>query len=141
MPRFNVTAAPRAASVCLGLLLLFALTAFAARAGLHSAPPAPAAQEEGDAPPALPLTLRPSGFDEQELTAAPGEYLLVVSNRTGRDGLVLRLDQEDGGRLHEGSLAAHERFWRWRVSLSPGAYVLSAGDDPAWACRITVTPQ
>lgn len=123
----------------LGLPLAVGLAALAAGAALPGSAPAPAALQE-ESPRALALTLRPAGFDEAEITTAAGEYLLVVSNRTGLEDVTFRLDRGDGGRLYEGPLPGRRRFWSRRARLAPGTYVLSAGEDPAWACRITVTP-
>lgn len=84
------------------------------------------------------ITLRPTGFDPAEITRPRGRFLLAVDNRSGLDELVLRIDRQDKGRIHERRMARGKLSWRQVVDLQPGSYLLTEANHPEWVCRITI---
>jgi hypothetical protein len=121
------------------LCLLIALgSAFAsARAWLSPSAPVTVADDDEDDVQVLVLTLRPTGFEPSEAALTKGKHLLVVQNRTGLESFTLRLDRENGGKLHEVRLS-RKLDWRQQFDLMPGSYVLTEAEHPDWTCRITV---
>lgn len=101
----------------------------------------PSAQSEVRRGEVIPLALHPHGFEPGEVTRPAGDYLVVVTNRSGLRGLTLQLNLEGGGRVREVQLAAGKRRWREVVRLDPGHYVLTVADHPEWVCPITITPR
>jgi hypothetical protein len=85
------------------------------------------------------ITLRPAGFEPAELTHRAGLILLAVDNRSWQKEVLLRLDREAGGRLHEEQLADGKLNLRMPLDLSPGRYVLTEANHPGWSCRIVIT--
>ena len=85
------------------------------------------------------VTLRPDGFEPAELTHGAGLILLAVDNRSWRKDVLLRLDREAGGRLHEERLSNKKFNWRMPFELSPGRYVLTEANHPGWVCHIVIT--
>lgn len=84
------------------------------------------------------VTLRPAGFEPAEISRAGGRFLLAVNNRSGLEGLTLRLATESGARERDVNLGRRLR-WRERLNLSPGDYALTVAGRPDWTCRITIT--
>lgn len=117
---------------------------------LYLGPTNPASQENkvvqgppNQSPPAtemLPITIRHAGFVPQSITRPKGSYYIVVSNFSGSPELLLRLDRENGKRLHEAKILRQKRSWRQHLQLTPGTYVLTEANHPDWICRITITP-
>jgi hypothetical protein len=128
------------------LCLLAACGAAAAGAYAWLSPKPVAASTSAEAPPEVTegsvvvLTLRPDGFWPSEVTVRPGEYLLVVQNRSGLDDYSIRLDREAQGKLHEVKLS-RKLDWRQQFNLTPGNYQVSESGHPEWSCRIAVTPR
>ena len=88
---------------------------------------------------ALVFTVRPIGFDPEEVEISAGRALIVVQNRSGRRDLSFRLQRENGEGLHS---VEHDRLdWKHQLDLHPGTYVLSEDEHPEWRCRIRVTAQ
>ena len=85
------------------------------------------------------ITIRPAGFEPQEITRPKGPFGLAVENRTGLENVILRLDREGGGRLQERQVTRKELNWKQRVNLPPGTYTLTEANNPDWVCRITIT--
>jgi len=88
---------------------------------------------------ALVIALRMGGFAPAEITRPAGDYFISVSNLTGLDDLVFRLDREGGERLHSKRIEKEKRKWRQNVRLSLGTYLLTEMNHPEWVCRITIT--
>jgi hypothetical protein len=85
------------------------------------------------------ITIRPGGFDPQEIVHAKGKLLLSVDNRSGLQAVELRLDAERGSRLQAKRVPREELDWRELVDLNPGTYLLTEAAHPEWVCRIVVT--
>jgi hypothetical protein len=85
------------------------------------------------------ITLRPGGFEPQEITRPAGQFLLVITKRGVTDEISLRLEREAGNRLREVHVAQGRRHYREVFNLHPGTYVLSEANHPEWTCRITIT--
>ena len=141
-----------------GLLVLFALAGLAVRARawrtsatVRTSPAAPTAKLVTLAQPQRRrpiadieselITITPHGFEPREITRPQGRFLLMVDNRSGLDGIALRLDHESGNRLREARERREELDWSDELDLKPGHYVLSEANHPGWVCKITVTSQ
>ena len=103
--------------------------------------PAPAVQARihPDRPETELVLALPQGFQPGEITRPQGKFFLDVENHTGLAALTLRLDRAAGNRLHEVRVPREQRDWAELLDLPPGEYVLTAAEQPAWKCRITVT--
>jgi hypothetical protein len=106
-----------------------------------AAAPAPArapasAQSEAEAEV---ITLTPEGFEPAEIYRPAGRVLLAVDNRSGEEELVLRLEREDGERVHEGRAPRSSSALRKALNLRPGVYTLTEANHAEWQCRITIT--
>jgi hypothetical protein len=86
------------------------------------------------------LALMREGFDSSEMQLDPGEYLLIIGNRTGLKEVRVRLEREGNGRVAEATLGGRQRDWKQRLRLTAGTHVVTANDNPDWTCRITVRP-
>lgn len=98
---------------------------------------APASLQERQKIDAELVTLRPAGFEPAELSRIGGHFLLAVNNRSGQDGLTMRLVRDNGESQRDASLGRRIR-WRERVNLPPGVYALTVDGRPGWTCRVTV---
>ena len=96
------------------------------------------AEDQSDAKVAL-LTIRPTGFEPNEITIPAGKYLIVVRNRTGLDQFSLRLERGTAVRLYDVRLPRYKREWKQFLQLTPDSYVITETNHPGWVCRITVT--
>lgn len=85
------------------------------------------------------ITIRPTGFDPQEIIQTEGEVLLSVDNRSGLETVDLQLEAEQGNRLHTKRMAREQLEWREIVYLNPGVYLLKETSHPEWVCRIQIT--
>jgi hypothetical protein len=85
------------------------------------------------------ITVRPTGFDPQEIVQPKGEFLLAVDNRSGLKAINLRLEAERGKRLRSKRVPREQLDWRELVYLDPGSYLLKETKHPNWVCRIRVT--
>jgi hypothetical protein len=84
------------------------------------------------------LALLPEGFDNKEMQLEPGEYLLIIGNRTGLRDVNVRFDRQGNERIGAGVVDGRQRNWKKRLKLSTGSYVVTANDNPDWTCRIVV---
>ncbi|MEK6280647.1 MAG: hypothetical protein AABN95_09875 [Acidobacteriota bacterium] len=98
----------------------------------------PTAEDQSEAGVAL-LTIRPTGFEPNEISIPAGKYLIVVRNRTGLAQFSLRVDRGTGVRLYDVRLPRYKRDWKQIVQLTPDTYVITETNHPGWVCRITVT--
>jgi hypothetical protein len=85
------------------------------------------------------LTLTSDGFNPHAFERPKGRVLLLINDRSGSREVTLRLDGEDGQRLHEIHLPPGKRTWKQVVNLHPGRYTLSEADHPEWTCQITIS--
>jgi len=86
------------------------------------------------------LTLRPHGFEPNQMTRPKKTFLLMVENRSGIENVTLRLDRLAGGRLFERPVKKRNQNWTEKFDLPPGSYRLSVAENPKWICDITITP-
>lgn len=86
------------------------------------------------------LALLPHGFESQEMYLDAGEYLFIIGNRTGLKEVNVRLDRQGKERLATATVGGRPRDWKQRLKLTPGNYLITADDNPAWTCRIVVRP-
>lgn len=87
------------------------------------------------------ITLSPTGFHPKEITRRRGPFLLAVSNRSGLEEVVVRLDRVGADRIHELRVSSKRRSWQRMVNLQPGQYVLSEASHSEWICQITITAE
>ncbi len=99
------------------------------------------AQDDSETIEAEIITIRSTGFEPTTITRDKGKFLLVVHNRSGLREVVLRLDREAGGRLHDVRVPREKLDWKTLVDLHPGRYVLTEANHADWVCQITITPQ
>jgi hypothetical protein len=87
------------------------------------------------------VTIRPAGFEPADITRSKGLFLLAIENRSGIDGINVRLDKEAGSRLRQIPMSRLKQNLNWSegLDLPPGSYILSEADHPEWICRITIT--
>lgn len=83
------------------------------------------------------LALRPEGFDSSEMQLTAGEYLFIISNRTGLDEVNVRLHREGQERMAAGTVR-RRKGWKQRLKLTPGTYLVTVNGNPDWTCRIVV---
>ena len=117
-------------------LKLAALVVLLALGGLSAwaiSPPLRAPQQTAQ----VSVTLRFEGFDPEETTVQAGRFLLAVSNQSGAEGLVLRINRDETGELvRELTVPAGSQDWSAEVELGAGGYLLSEVDHPAWLLHI-----
>jgi hypothetical protein len=87
----------------------------------------------------LPVMLRAGGFVPREISRPAGEYVLSINDQSGLQGVALRLDRENGNRMHEAKVSRRKPYWRQLLRLTPGTYLITEANHPEWVCRITVT--
>jgi len=86
------------------------------------------------------ITLRPEGFEPTQLTRPKGPFVLLVDDRTGKDGSSLRLQRLKGEALRELNTNRKKSEWHDLINLPPGDYLLSDADNPERRCQITLLP-
>ena len=86
------------------------------------------------------LALLPHGFETNELQLDAGEYRFIIGNRTGLKEVNVRIEREGQEQLAAATLGGRQRDLKQRLNLTPGNYLISAGDNPDWTCRIVVRP-
>ncbi|MDX1982922.1 MAG: hypothetical protein SFV51_21815 [Bryobacteraceae bacterium] len=87
----------------------------------------------------LSFVVREDHVEPRVVTVRAGKARIIVSNRSGRQGLNMRLVRGPAA-VTSRVLVRTERRWRETVQLAPGAYVMEAAENPKWRCQITVTP-
>ena len=85
------------------------------------------------------ITLRRNGFEPSEIRRPQGSFVLGVDNRSGIEGVELRLERLAGGRLPALQTRARKLSWRELVDLPAGEYVLKEANHPEWACAISIS--
>jgi hypothetical protein len=86
------------------------------------------------------ITLRPEGFEPSQLTRAKGPFVLLVEDRTGKDGSSLRLQRLKGEDLRALNTNRRKSEWHDLINLPPGDYLLSDAENPERRCQITLLP-
>jgi len=86
------------------------------------------------------ITLRPEGFEPSQLTRPKGPFVLLVDDRSGKDGSSLRLQRLRGEDLRELNTNRRKSEWHDLISLPPGDYLLSDAENPERRCQITLLP-
>jgi hypothetical protein len=134
-----------------GCLTLASVGSDRAQTSIKSASNSPAALDLGVVPvvdsepqeqvnaKVLLLTIRPTGFQPQEVSIPTGKYLVVVRNHTGLEQFSIRVERGNGAKLYDVRLRRYQREWRQFVQLAPDNYVITEANHPEWVCRITVT--
>jgi len=84
------------------------------------------------------ITIRPTGFDPEEIVQTKGEFLLSVDNRSGLEAVDLQLEGEQGNRLRAKRAPREQIDWREVIYLNPGKYLLKETNHPEWVCRIQI---
>lgn len=87
------------------------------------------------------ITLTRNGFVPARIRRPQGPFILGVDNRSGIDGVALRLERVNGARLSALESRTRKLSWRDLVDLPPGEYVLAEANHPNWVCRISITPR
>jgi hypothetical protein len=95
-------------------------------------------QEAGPEVKLILLALRPEGFETNEMRLDPGEHLFIIGNRTRLREVNMRLERQGAGRVTEAVVGGRQRDWKKRLRLTPGTYLVTANNNPDWACRIVV---
>ena len=86
------------------------------------------------------LAVRAEGFEPAEIKVSAGEYLFVLTNRSGLDEIDVGVALENGEPLGHGNVRSRRKDWKQRIKLTPGVYVLSESSHPEWTCRVVVEP-
>lgn len=84
------------------------------------------------------ITLRPEGFEPSQITRPKGPFVLLVDDRSGKEGSSLRLQRVKGEHLREININRKKSEWYDLVNLPPGDYVLSDAESPDRRCQITL---
>lgn len=84
------------------------------------------------------VTIRPWGFEPQEINRPAGRFFLVVINRSGSLDADIRLNRVVGNNQQLVPLLRGNKGWRQEVDLPPGVYVLTEVNHEDWSCRITI---
>jgi hypothetical protein len=85
------------------------------------------------------FALQAEGFEPTEMQLSPGEYLFVVTNRSGLDEVNVRLVRENGQQMIADKVGLKGKELKRRLHLAPGTYRLTETDHPDWACTIVVS--
>lgn len=117
------------------------LTANSAMLWVTSTTPGRALQTDSQQVQAEVITITPRGFEPLEITRPAGKFLLVVESQVDLPELTLRLDREQGERLHEVLLKRERPEWSQVLDLPAGTYLMTEANHPDWACRLTVTSE
>src|SRR5260370_27141751 len=87
------------------------------------------------------VLVRPNGMEPRQVQVPAGPLFLAAQNRSSARNLKLDLDVEKGNRVREVALPAHKAVSEELYDLTPGTYLLTEANHPAWVCRIVVTPK
>lgn len=84
------------------------------------------------------VTIRPWGFEPQEINRPAGRFFLAVINRSGSLDADIRLNRMVGNDQQLVPLPRGNKGWRQEVDLPPGVYVLTEVNHHDWSCRINI---
>src|SRR4030095_16467343 len=82
--------------------------------------------------------LTPFGFEPSEASGSKGLYFFRVANRSGLEDMPIRLESENGNRLHDVNITRKQLNWQAVTDLQPGNYTLSVPGQPRWVCHIRI---
>lgn len=88
--------------------------------------------------PTVSTVLGTEGFTPAYIERGVGAFRLVVENRSGVENLTLQLKHHDGRGVGEWPLPAGAQTWSEVIELTPGVYILTEANNPAWLYQITV---
>lgn len=83
------------------------------------------------------FTLRQSGFESSEVTLAAGSFSFKIDNRSGAEGITVRLARDGGEQVLEYSIPPGAGDMIHQLDLQAGAYTLSVAEHQDWLCHIT----
>jgi hypothetical protein len=86
------------------------------------------------------LALLPHGFETNEMHLDPGDYLLIVGNRTGLREVNVQLERGGKERVASAIVRGSRTHWKQRLKLTRGTYLVTADNNPDWTCRLIVGP-
>jgi hypothetical protein len=86
-----------------------------------------------------PVTLKPSGFEPNEIRRPASPFVLAVNNRSRLLDVSFKLLREDGHKLHEMKGPKGQVNQRKLLDLPPGNYLLKEVNHPEWTCRIVLS--
>src|SRR3569832_337501 len=84
------------------------------------------------------ITLRPEGFEPLQITRPKGAFVLLIDDRSGREGSSLSLQRVKGERLRDLNTNRKKSEWYDLIDLPSGDYVLSDAENPERRCQITL---
>ena len=87
------------------------------------------------------LKIEPSGFQPAEINRPAGPFVLIMRNRSGAQGLLLRLRRRGGEGVREIQLSRRRTIWHQQLDLPVGTYVLSEVNHPQWVLNINISPR
>jgi hypothetical protein len=88
---------------------------------------------------AEPLTLKPGGFEPDEITRAATPFVLMVNNRSGTADVSFELFREDGHKMNDIKGPKGGVRPMKLLDLPPGNYLLKEVGHPEWTCRIVLS--
>lgn len=88
------------------------------------------------------ILITEDGFEPRDITrSAQDKFFVAVENRSGRSDFRLRIAREgDTLKVVDVQIPPKLLAWHKVLLLPPGAYVVTEENNPAWSCRITLTP-
>ena len=86
------------------------------------------------------ITLRPHGFEPNEITRPKGPFVLFVEDHSGKSDSLMRLQRLGGERLRDVNTSRMKSEWHDEINLPAGEYLLIDDSQPAASCRITILP-
>jgi hypothetical protein len=75
------------------------------------------------------------------ITLRPGQFFLMIDNRSKVSEITLLLDRQVGGRVKEIKFRMRKERSAGVLDLPPGDYLLTEASHPQWVCRIKISPQ
>ena len=86
------------------------------------------------------VTLRPYGFEPNEITRPKGSFVLFVEDRSGKSGSSLKLQRVKGELVRGVNTSRMKSDWQDVINLPTGEYILMDDSQPEAHCRITILP-
>jgi hypothetical protein len=103
--------------------------------GRATSPPAITTREDVEAEL---ITIRPTGFEPEEIMRPAGRFLLAFDNESGLRDLVFRLEREGGERIVE-MRPKRKSDVGGVMDLPPGLYLVTEANHPEWVFRLRLT--
>jgi hypothetical protein len=86
------------------------------------------------------VTIKPYGFEPEELKLSKGRFLLAIDNRSRQREVSLQLTSlATSVKSQVTQMAKGNVNWNRLLDLQPGEYVLTEANHPQWTCKITIT--